>query len=196
MTGAAKPRDMDFLKDCGGIAALDKVLWVQKLPVPLEVHFAVEADLVRTDAPYNGGHILTKESPRGDRGVAFKPGDAILTGTQGECWPIPRRSFDANYLPFGRAHGGEDGKFYKRPSPILGVQMKEPFTVTASWGKLEGKSGDWLVQYDEAGQDMGIVSEAIFAETYRRVRSDSILARRLLSARARAREMCPDLAKK
>ena len=34
---------------------------------------------------------------------------------------------------------GQDGKFFKKPTPVLGVQMKEPFAVTASWGRLEGK---------------------------------------------------------
>lgn len=187
---------MDFLKHCGGIAGLDRVLWVQKLPVALEVHFATETDLTRSDPPYNRGYIVTDETPAGDSGVAFEAGDAILTGTRGECWPIARRSFEVNYVPFGPARAGADGKFYKRPSPILGVQMREGFVITAARGRLEGKSGDWLVQYDEAGQDLGVVSAEIFAETYRRVRSDSMLAQRLLGARAQARKKCPELAKK
>ena len=44
--------------------------------------------------------------------------------------------------------------------------MNEPFAVTAKWGRLEGKPGDWLVQYDDEGKDFGIVDQGIFKQTY------------------------------
>ena len=80
---------------------------------------------------------------------------------------------------------GQDGKFFKKPLPVLGVQMHEPFTVTASWGKLEGQSGDWLIQYDEAGRDFGIVGQAIFERTYRRLPMTTELQANLAAMRAR-----------
>jgi hypothetical protein len=63
--------------------------------------------------------------------------------------------------------------------------MKEPFAVTASWGRLEGKPGDWLVQYDEVGKDFGIVGEAIFEQTYERLTVTPDLRARLDAMRAR-----------
>ena len=47
---------------------------------------------------------------------------------------------------------GHDGKFFKKPMPVLGVQMKEPFAVTRVLGTPAGKSdsASWLVQYDES----------------------------------------------
>src|SRR5215510_13811569 len=87
-------RDMDALKTRGGLASLPSPIWVQKRAVPADVHFATRSDLVRTDAPYNEGHIRTKETPSGDAGVAFQVGDAILTGTAKESWPIARATFE------------------------------------------------------------------------------------------------------
>jgi hypothetical protein len=63
--------------------------------------------------------------------------------------------------------------------------MKEPFAVTASWGRLQGKSGEWLVQYDEAGKDFGIVGGALFQETYERLQVTPELRARLDTMRAR-----------
>ena len=160
---------MDYLKTVGGLSSVPGVSWVQKQPEPLDVHFALERDASRTDAPYNLGHILTRETPKGDSGVRFQTGDAVVTGTSGESWPIARATFESTYSAVPEGRMGQDGKFFKKPLPILGVQMREPFTVTARWGKLEGQSGDWLIQYDEAGRDFGIVGQAIFERTYRRL---------------------------
>jgi hypothetical protein len=187
-TAGASPRDMDVLKTRGGLASLASPVWVQKRPIPLDVHFAVDRDLVRTDPPYNKGHIRGRETPAGTAGVAFKAGDAILTGSEMESWPIARSTFETTYAPTEGSRMGQDGKFFKKALPVLGLQMSEPFAVTASWGRLEGKPGDWLVQYDEAGKDFGIVGEAIFNETYERLTVTTALAARLEAMRARARK--------
>ena len=183
---AAGSRNMDGLKGAGGLASMQDARWAQKLPEPLDVHFARKRDASRTDAPYNRGHIITRETPKGDSGVQFQSGDAIVTGTSGESWPIARATFESTYLPVAGGRTGRDGKFFKKALPVLVVQMTEPFTVTASWGKLEGKSGDWLVQYDEAGRDFGIVGEAIFAKTYRMLPPTPELQSKLAAMRARA----------
>ena len=106
---------MDYLKTEGGLASLPSPIWVQKRPIPLAVHFAVTKDLSRTDAPYNKGHIRTRETAAGDPGVAFKVTDAIMTGTKGETWPIARATFEATYSPVAGGRMGHDGKFFKRP---------------------------------------------------------------------------------
>jgi PGDYG protein len=181
----AAARDMDYLKAEGGLASLPSPVWVQKRPIPLDVHFAVTKDLSRTDAPYNKGHIRTRETAAGAPGVAFKVADAIVTGTKGETWPIASATFEATYSPVAGGRMWHDGKFFKKPVPVLGVQMKEPFAVTASWGRLQGKSGEWLVQYNEAGKDFGIVGEALFQETYERLQVTPKLRARLDTMRAR-----------
>jgi hypothetical protein len=182
---AAGLRDMDALKTRGGIASLPAPIWIQKRDVPVEVHFATQSDLARTDSPYNKGHIQTRETPAGDPGVAFKAGDAILTGPAKESWPITRATFERTYAPVEGNRMGRDGAFFKKPTPVLGVQMKEPFAVTASWGRLEGKPGDWLVQYDDDGKDFGVVEQGIFQQTYERLAVTPDLRAKLDAMRAR-----------
>jgi hypothetical protein len=176
---------MDALKTRGGIASLPAPLWVQKRDVPVDVHFATPGDLTRTDPPYNKGHIRTPETPAGDAGVAFEAGDAILTGAAQESWPIARATFETTYAAAEGGRMGRDGRFVKKPLPVLGVQMQERFAVTATWGRLEGKPGDWLVQYDDDGKDFGIVEEGIFEQTYERLRATPELRAKLDAMRAR-----------
>jgi hypothetical protein len=183
----APARDMDVLKTRGGLAALPSVTWVQKRDVPIDVHFATPHDLLRSDAPYDHGFIRTRETPAGERGAAFKPGDAILTGTEKESWPIARAVFESTYAPSPGGHMGRDGRFSKKPMPVLAAQINEPFAVTAAWGRLQGKPGDWLVQYDEDGRDFGIVGQAIFEQTYDRIAATAELRAKLDALRGRVR---------
>ena len=82
----------------------------------------------------------------------------------------------------------QDGRFFKKAAPVLGVQMTEPFAVTASWGRLEGKPGDWLVQYDDDGKDFGIVYQGVFEQTYDRLTVTRDLRAKLDAMRARVPE--------
>lgn len=138
---------------CGNHLHLDadaKALSVQKKAIRVGVIFA-ESD----------GICETKE---GD--VAHKPGDAILTGLEGERWPIERSKFDATYEPISPTKAGESGSYAKRLIEVYALQMNDPFYVNVSWeaGRLEGKPGDWLLQYNS--NDYGIVSKSIFGKTY------------------------------
>ena len=140
---------------------------------------------MRSNPPYNNGHIQTKETSSGDAGVAFTPRDAILTGSANESWPIARATFEKTYAPAKRSRMGRDGRFFKKAAPVLGVQMQKAFAVTASWGRLEGKPGDWLVQYDDQGKDFGIVDQGIFEQTYERLTVTPDLRAKLDAMRAR-----------
>lgn len=136
-------------KDCNAmdLAEVSGAVKVFKKPVVLAFEYAKEDTTIET-----------KEGP-----VKCAKGDAILTGTQGERWPIPRQKFESTYDVVG------EGQCSKKKIEVLALQMDAPFTVNVSWNKdpLAGKSGDWLVQYGKG--DHGIVSQGIFAETYARV---------------------------
>lgn len=159
-------QSMNYVKeDPSGIFCLDGVQRAQKRPTPLQVHFATHEDLARTDGAFNAGYILTSETPVGDRGVRFAPGDAIVTGTRGEQWPIQRDKFEATYVPSEDAGAfGTDGLFHKVAGPVPVRRMDEAFSVSASWGELAGRPGDYLVQYGP--RDFGVVSTESFADTY------------------------------
>jgi hypothetical protein len=123
---------------------------VQKKAIPVEVTFASSTGICKT-----------KEGE-----VSYKIGDGILTGVEGEHWPIERPKFDASYEAIPPTKNGEDGQYCKKPIQVFALQMNEPFYVNVSWAddQIEGKSGDWLVQY--APDDFGVVSQSIFEKTY------------------------------
>ena len=116
-----------------------------KLPIPLEFRYA-EADET----------IETKEGS-----VGANAGDAIMTGTEGEQWPIPAESFAKTYDDLG------DGTAAKKNIPVFAKEMPEPFKVKVSWSDdlLRGEAGDFLVQYGPG--DYGVVGREIFGKTYK-----------------------------
>jgi hypothetical protein len=115
-----------------------------KKPIPLNFRTA-EADAT----------IQTKEGP-----VNSKVGDAIMTGTEGEQWPIPADRFKQTYDVL------KTGIAAKKNIPVFAKIMNEPFQVKVSWSNnlLQGKINDVLVQYGVG--DYGVVGNAIFKKTY------------------------------
>ena len=116
-----------------------------KLPIPLEFRYA------ETDET-----IETKEGS-----VGAQAGDAIMTGTEGEEWPIPAEKFAETYDDLG------DGTAAKKNIPVFAKEMAEPFQVKVSWSDdlLQGEAGDYLVQYGVG--DYGVVGREIFGKTYK-----------------------------
>jgi hypothetical protein len=94
------------------------------------------------------------------------PGDAIVTGAQGERWRVSRGHFGAKYLPVPPTAAWQDGRYVSLANRIMAVTMSEPFEVVLADGisRLRGKPGEWLVDYGDGS--LGIVSEAAFAVTY------------------------------
>jgi len=125
-------------------------LKVQKKAIPLEFRVAEQPETVQT---LEG----TVEAPAG----AY-----IMTGTKGENWPIPADKFKETYDIVSATTAS------KKAIPVPGKQMQEDFFVTVSWSpdKLNGKPGDWLVQYGPG--DYGVVEAGIFDETYDRLEEE------------------------
>jgi len=128
----------------------ERAVHVQKKAVTVAVLFAA-----------SNGVCATKEGK-----VSYKVGDAIMTGVEGEKWPIERAKFDITYESLPPTKAGEDGLYIKKPIPVYALQMDEAFYVDVSWGagRLSGDVGDWLLQYGL--DDYGIVSKSIFEKTY------------------------------
>ena len=123
---------------------------VRKLAIEVIAEFAV-----------SDGTLVTREGP-----VAYCRGDALLTGAEGERWPVPRERFDETYEPVAPLRPGKPGAYRKRPEVVWAKQMREPFTVELGEGRgtLQGNAGDWLLQY--APGDLSVVSATVFAKTY------------------------------
>jgi hypothetical protein len=105
--------------------------------------------------------VQTKEGP-----VRTRPGDAILTGVEGEQWRVSRGRFDKNYRPVPPTRAGEAGHYVSIGRRIVALQMQDDFDVQLSDGVsvLKGGPGDWLVDYGDGS--LGVVSQAIFNSTY------------------------------
>lgn len=136
-----------YARDMTGVdlACLPEARPAVKRPVPVRVSFAATE-----------GILQTREGP-----VAHAAGDALITGTEGECWPVSRQRFEQTY-----AQSGEEGMYVSLPGKARALLLGEPAAVALPGGKgvLVGSPGDWLVQY--ADGEYGIVGGEIFARTY------------------------------
>ena len=133
------------LDDNPNLAVDPDALETAKKPIPLEYRVA-EVDET----------IQTKEGP-----VNAVAGDAIMTGTEGENWPIPAEKFAETYDVL------EPGLAAKKNISVFAKEMTEPFQVKVSWSEnlLQGEAGDYLVQYGTG--DYGVVGAEIYRKTYR-----------------------------
>jgi len=104
----------------------------QRKPVPMQVRFATEI-----------GQVQTFGGP-----AACLPGDAIVTGTRGEQWPVQRQRFESTYKCISPLPMGQDGTYQRKPETVFACQLKEATVVTLSDGRgmLSGKANDWLLQ--------------------------------------------------
>ena len=105
---------------------------------------------------------MTLEGP-----VRHAAGDAILTGSAGEQWPIPRAIFEATYAPVAPLRSGEDGAYIKKAIPVEARQADRAEVVTLGDGRgqIHAQPGDWIVTAPDGRQ--WVVAEAIFRTTYR-----------------------------
>lgn len=122
----------------------------RKIERVVQVHFTPVACTVRTNEGV----------------VHARPGDAILTGIEGEHWRVSQAHFREKYQPVAPTQDGEDGSYLSMARRILAVQMAENFDVQLADAKsvLHGRPGDWLVDYGDGS--LGIVSQPIFEVTY------------------------------
>jgi hypothetical protein len=97
----------------------------------------------------------------------YLPGDALITGSTGDCWCVSRDRFDAKYEPLAGTMRGTPGRYRNRPVTVLARQINTTFSVarTAGGDILSGNPGDWLLQYSRG--DYGIVEQHRFGRVYR-----------------------------
>lgn len=119
----------------------------RKIPVLVHACFALE-----------DGTLLTLEGP-----VAYQKGDALLTGVEGEHWPVTRERFDATYQATERP-----GVYQKRIAEVWCWEATAPLEITlfGERGCLHAEPGDVIVQY--APRDQYVVAARIFPQIYER----------------------------
>lgn len=114
------------------------------------VNFALEA-----------GELITLEGP-----VRYLPGAALITGHQGDRWPVEFDVFTRRYRPAQGQAMGQDGAYDRLPIDVWALQLTWPLTVAAgAFGDgLQGQVGDWCVQYGPG--DQAIVAQSVFSSSY------------------------------
>lgn len=117
-----------------------------KKPIPLDFRIVDKEETIKT-----------LEGP-----VVAQKGDFVMTGTEGENWPIPKDNFKATYNIV------EKGKASKNETEVYAKQLEVPSQVKVDWSDslLTAKPGDYLVQYGP--KDYGVVDQKIFDQTYLR----------------------------
>ena len=132
------------------LAADPEARWVSKDEVVV-VQFATQAGTLRSAVGING----------------YSAGDALITGSTGDCWSVSRARFDAKYRPESATVVGQPGLYRNLPTAILGRQMAQEFAIsrTAGGDVLRGVAGDWLVQYGPG--DYGVIARSRFERVYR-----------------------------
>ena len=98
--------------------------------------------------------------------VRCEAGDAIVTGTATEQWPIQRAVFDRKYAPSAGQPDGGPGRYVKRTAFVQAVQLEHDISLVLSGnrGTLQGRAGDWCVWYGP--DDAAIVAQDIFPKLY------------------------------
>lgn len=110
------------------------------------------------------GEIISSVGPN-----RYAPGDALVTGSNGDRWSVSRERFEAKYLALPPTVMGQDGNYRARPVPVFAKEMQTAFSIARSSGgdTLQGEAHDWLLQY--APGDYGVVDHARFKRVYRRM---------------------------
>ncbi|SDI74822.1 PGDYG protein [Propionivibrio dicarboxylicus] len=105
--------------------------------------------------------VATLEGP-----VRCEVGDAIVTGVQGERWPVPALNFQEKYVPVEGQALGSDGRYRKKILRVQAIQLVAPLDIELSGnrGVLHGAEGDWCVWY--GSDDMAIVNRDVFLKSY------------------------------
>ena len=132
------------------VSADPRRVMARKFEREVTVRFAAEPCIVQT--------------PEGQ--VNARPGDAVITGADGEHWRVSRAHFSDKYRPKPPNSMGDPGVYVSLPYRILAVPMSEAFDVWLADGTscLSGRAGDWLVDYGDGS--FGVVAASIFATTY------------------------------
>ncbi|MCL2830628.1 MAG: DHH family phosphoesterase [Betaproteobacteria bacterium] len=149
--GNAEADDGGEVLNCAGldVAAQPGAVRARKKPVIVTVRFARQA-----------GVSATREGP-----VPYAIGDALITGSSGETWPVQPAHFSAAYTPLAPTQAGQEGSYQALPIEVDALRMSAHFYLSLkNGGLLWGPRGDWLVQYGDG--EHGIIGALLFASIY------------------------------
>jgi hypothetical protein len=118
--------------------------------------------LVQVEFAGAAGTLATMEGE-----VRYRAGDALLTGQEGERWPVAREQFFATYEAAAPTRPGTAGTYRRRQGTVWAWRADHMLDVVLSDGRgsLRASTGDLLVQFDSG--DIAVMPEHIFRRSYR-----------------------------
>lgn len=95
-------------------------------------------------------------------------GDYLCRGLAGEQWPQKEKKLLEKYSATGEIDADGWERFDPKPDSqsVEATAIEHPFRVTAQWGELSGKAGDYLVRSRTDPTDIWLVDKTIFEASY------------------------------
>jgi len=113
----------------------------------------------------------TVKTIEGEEQVAA--GHYLCKGEAGDIWPQTEKDLHKRYIATDEVEADGWRKYQPHPDAqgVLAAQIDHPFQVQATWGKLTGKPGDFLVKNfpdrdTPYPADIWIVDQTLFRQTY------------------------------
>jgi hypothetical protein len=100
--------------------------------------------------------------------VQANPGDYLCRGISAEHWPQKEEKLLEKYIASGEFDKDGWQRFEPKPDSeaVEATQYDRRFTISATWGELNGKAGDYVVRSRADLSDVWIVDRVIFESTY------------------------------
>lgn len=99
--------------------------------------------------------VQTREGP--EQAVA---GDWLVTGVEGEVWPVSNATFQKRFKPIASS----SGSYEKVPATVKAYRINEAIVLETAWGTQIGSAGDWLIESSKS--DRYICASSVFSKTY------------------------------
>lgn len=116
----------------------------------------------------------TVKTLEGEEEVAA--GHYLCKGEAGDIWPQTEEDLNKRYITTDELDADGWRKYDPHPDAqgVLATQIDHAFEVQATWGKLTGKPGDFLVKKFQDREvaypvDVWIVDQTLFGQTYESV---------------------------
>ena len=108
--------------------------------------------------------------------VSVTAGALLCRGFGGELWPQKPAEVEKKYVPTDEVDADGWRKYVPRPDAagVMAAQVNHAFSVSAPWGQLSGKAGDFVIKNirdrDVAyPDDVWIVDQTLFQQTYEKI---------------------------
>lgn len=100
-------------------------------------------------------------------------GHYLCKGEAGDLWPQTEQTLQERYVATDEVNAEGWRKYQPHPDAqgVLVTPIEHPFEVQATWGRLTGKPGDFLVKKYQDREttypaDVWIVDQTLFRQTY------------------------------